>query len=254
MEIKGSVALVAGGASGMGEAVSRYLAEQGAFVVIIDKSIDAAIHIAKEIKGLSVGCDITEAKALEEVYLQLEKKLPHPISIAVNCAGIAPAKRMVGKTGPVELSWFENVIKINLIGTFNVMRLSASQMMKNTPNENGERGVIINTASIAATDGQVGQTAYSASKGAIAAMTLPAARELASMGIRVMTISPGLIETPMLQGFPNEVRDSLKAQTLFPKRFGSAKEYASLVTHIIQNPMLNGEIIRLDGGMRMQAK
>ncbi|MBS0289993.1 MAG: SDR family NAD(P)-dependent oxidoreductase [Proteobacteria bacterium] len=253
MKIPGKVAVVTGGGSGMGEVVCRYLAEQGAKVVIIDKSENAALRVAKEIQGIAIGCDVTQAAPLEAAFTSIEQQYEQAIAIVVNCAGVAPAKRMVGKEGPVSLAWFEEVIQINLIGTFNVMRLAADQMIKAQAMDDNERGIIINTASIAAFEGQIGQTAYSASKAGIVGMMLPAARELAQFGIRVMTIAPGLVDTPMLQGMPDKVRDSLASQSLFPKRFVKPAEFAALVGHVISNPMLNAEVIRLDAGIRMQA-
>ncbi|MBS0286771.1 MAG: SDR family NAD(P)-dependent oxidoreductase [Proteobacteria bacterium] len=251
MKIRDNIAVVAGGGSGMGAAVCRYLAEEGAKIIVIDKSENAATHIAEETHGLAIACDITKSEALEKAFDKIAKAHVRPISIAINCAGIAPAKRMVGKEGPMPLSFFEEVINVNLIGTFNVMRLAASTMMKSEITQEGERGVIINTASIAAFEGQIGQTAYSASKAGIIGMMLPAARELAKFGIRVMTVAPGLVNTPMLQGMPEEIKASLAAQSLFPKRFAEPEEFAALVGQIITNPMLNAEVIRLDGGMRM---
>jgi NAD(P)-dependent dehydrogenase (short-subunit alcohol dehydrogenase family) len=252
MQIKNSLAVVAGGGSGLGEAVSRHLAEQGAKVIVIDKSKAACERVANAIHGIPKTCDITIASDLEAVFAELAPTQP-PLRIAVNCAGVSPAKRIVGKTGPVSLEWFEEIIKINLIGTFNVMRLAAHRMSQAEPNEEGERGVIINTASIAAFEGQIGQAAYSASKGGIVSMTLPAAREFARFGIRVMTIAPGFIETPMFQGFSHEVRANLEAQSVFPKRFGRPQEFELLVEQIINNPMLNGDVNRLDGAIRMSA-
>lgn len=250
MKIAGSVSVVSGGGSGIGETVCRYLAEQGSKVIVIDKNENAALQVAEAIQGLSFGCDVSKAEDLEKVFSEISTKVK-PIDIAINCAGIAPAQRMVSKTGPMALSWFENVIQVNLIGTFNLMRLACESMMKNYPNDHGERGVVINTSSIAAFEGQLGQTAYSASKAGVVGLMLPAAREMARFGIRVMTIAPGLMDTPMLQNMPQEVRETLEAQTLFPKRFGKAEEYALLVKQIIENPLLNAEVIRLDGGMRM---
>jgi NAD(P)-dependent dehydrogenase (short-subunit alcohol dehydrogenase family) len=235
MKIKDNIAVVTGGGSGMGEAVCCYLAEQGAKIVVLDKSENAAVRVANKTHGMAIGCDV------------------RPLSILVNCAGVAPAKRILGKNGVVSLPWFEEIIQINLVGTFNMMRLAAEQMSQAEPQEEGERGIIINTASIAAFEGQIGQTAYSASKGGVVAMTLPAARELARFGIRVMTIAPGFVDTPMVKGFTEEVRASLITQTVFPKRFAWPEEFASLVGHIINNQMLNGEVIRLDGGVRMGA-
>ncbi|MBI2792675.1 MAG: SDR family NAD(P)-dependent oxidoreductase [Gammaproteobacteria bacterium] len=253
MKIKDCIALVSGGGSGLGEAVCRYLAELGAKIIVLDKDENAAVRVSTAVHGMAVQCDITQDQALEEAFVKIQQAHVRPISVAINCAGIAPAQRMVGRNGPVALSWFEEVIKINLIGSFNVMRLSAAQMMKAQVVAEEERGVIINTASIAAFDGQIGQIAYSASKGGVVGMTLPAARELAKFGIRVMAIAPGLFDTPMLQNMPQEVRAALHEQTLFPKRFGQPEEFASLVAQIITNPMFNGEVIRLDGGIRMHA-
>lgn len=253
MNIQNQVFLIAGGASGMGEAVSHHLAEQGAQIIIIDRDADGAQRVAQKCDGLGLACDITKDEDLVQAFNQAQKKFSQGLSGVINCAGIAPAKRMVGKEGPVPLSWFQEVININLVGTFNVMRLAAAWMMQKNVAAQAERGIIINTASVAAFEGQVGQTAYSASKGGVVAMTLPAARELAQFGIRVMTIAPGFIETPMLSKMPDPVRESLLSQTVFPKRFGQAQEYAALVEHIITNSLLNGEVIRLDGAIRMQA-
>jgi NAD(P)-dependent dehydrogenase (short-subunit alcohol dehydrogenase family) len=260
MKMDQALALVTGGGSGLGEAVCRYLAEQGSKVVILDKSEDAALRVAKITQGLALPCDITEAQSLEQAFQEIQATFMQPLSIVINCAGIAPAQRMISKSGPVDLSWFEEIIHINLIGTFNVMRLAAAMMIQASLLEqvepalsDVERGVIINTASIAAFEGQIGQTAYSASKAGVVGMTLPAARELARFGIRVMTIAPGLFDTPLLEGLSKEVRSSLHSQALFPKRFGNPREFAELVGHIINNAFLNGEVIRLDGGMRMQA-
>jgi len=246
MKIHNNIIVVTGGGSGMGESTCRYLAEQGAKIVIIDKSENAAARVAKDTKALFFACDVSDPSAVEKIFASL----PTSPRAIINCAGIAPAKRMVGKEGPLSLDWFENVIKVNLIGTFNVMRVGAAAMIKSEL-EGEERGVIINTASIAAFEGQIGQTAYSASKGGVVAMTLPAARELARFGIRVMTIAPGFINTPMVDHFPTEVISALKAQTVFPKRLGKPEEFATLVAHIISNPLLNGEVIRLDGAVRM---
>ncbi len=249
MKIQDKVALIVGGGQGLGEATARYLAELGAKIIVLDKSEAHAQSVAKAVKGLGIACDITQAQAVENAFAEINQ---HALSIVVNCAGIAPAKRMVGKEGATPLSQFEEVIQINLIGTYNIMRLSAALMMSQE-NQSDERGVIINTASIAAFDGQIGQTAYSASKGGIVSLTLPAARELARFNIRVMTIAPGIMDTAMMQNMPIEVRTSLVNQTVYPKRFGLPQEYAALVAHIIDNPMLNGEVIRLDGALRMNA-
>lgn len=250
MEIAGKLAVVTGGASGMGAQVSRDLATRGAKVVVIDLNQDAALKIAKEIDGQGFACDVSSASQLENIFETIKKNNSEPLRVCVNCAGIAPAKRMVGKEGPLSLDWFNHVIQVNLIGTFNVMRLSAQAMIQ-TAIKDEENGIIINTASIAAFEGQIGQTAYSASKGGVVALTLPAARELAQFGIRVMCIAPGLIETPMMSNMPDSVRANLIAQTVYPKRFGQAQEYADLVAHIIKNPLLNGDVIRLDGAVRM---
>lgn len=250
MKINGNVAIVAGGASGMGASLSRYLAKLGAKVIVIDLNENAAMQMAKEINGLGFACDVSQATQLEQCFDQINTQIKEPIRICVNCAGIAPAKRIVGKEGPLALDWFNHVIQVNLVGTFNVMRLSAHAMIK-TAQTGEENGIIINTASIAAFEGQIGQSAYSASKGGIVAMTLPSARELAQFGIRVMCVAPGLIDTPMMQNMPDNVRANLIAQTLFPKRFGKAEEFSGLVQQIIENPLLNAEVIRLDGGVRM---
>lgn len=252
MKISESVVIVTGGASGLGEAVCRHLAEQGAYIVVMDKS-EKANQLANEIQGLAAICDITQSAPLQKTFLEIAQKIPRRLSVIVNCAGIASAKRMVGIDGPVDLAWFQEVININLVGSFNVMRLSAKLMIDSIQDPNEDNGVIINTASMAAFEGQIGQTAYSASKGGIVAMTLPAARELAQFGIRVMAIAPGLMDTPMLQSLSDKAKASLTTQTLFPKRFGQPIEYAQLVAQIISNSLLNAEVIRLDGGMRMQS-
>lgn len=253
MKLEKMTALVAGGASGLGEAVCQHLAAQDLDIVVLDKSEAAALKVANQVQGLAVACDITDPQVLESAFAQLKDDLKSPLRVVVNCAGIAPAQRMVGKEGPAPLDWFTQTIQVNLIGTFNVMRLAAALMIQ-TPLVAQERGVIINTASVAAFEGQIGQTAYSASKGGVVAMTLPAARELAPFAIRVLTIAPGLMDTPMLRSFPPPVQASLQAQCLFPTRFGLPQEYAELVAHIIQNPLLNAEVIRLDGGLRMGAR
>lgn len=250
MQITGKVAVIAGGASGMGASVSKHLAKLGAKIIVIDQNENAAMQISEELKGVGFGCDVSQSTQLEQCFDKINQQIKDPIRICVNCAGIAPAKRIVGKEGPVPLDWFNKVIQVNLVGTFNVMRLSAHAMIKSA-HAGEENGVIINTASIAAFEGQIGQSAYSASKGGIVAMTLPAAREFAQFGIRVLCVAPGLIDTPMMANMPDNVRDNLIAQTLFPKRFGKAEEFAGLVQHMIENPLLNGEVVRLDGGVRM---
>lgn len=254
MEIKNCSAIVTGGASGMGAATARMLAKHGAKVTLLDLNKDAADKLAAEISGYAVACDVTNADSIESAISDANKQ--HGTArICINCAGIVHARRMVNKQGPMPLDEFSKVININLIGTFNVMRLAAAAMSTLEPvNSSGERGVIINTASVAAFEGQIGQTAYSASKGGIVAMTLPAARELAQFGIRVMTIAPGLVDTPMFEKISEEARAALGAMVPFPQRLASPDEYAQLAGQIIENAMLNGEVIRLDGALRMQAK
>lgn len=245
-------AIVTGGGSGMGAETARYLAKAGAKVAILDINIQGAQNVAKEIGGLAVQCDVSNAQNAKAAFDQAQ--VEHGIArICVNCAGIAPAKRIVGREGAMLLDDFRKVIDVNLIGTFNIMRLAAAAMSQIDPIDD-ERGVIINTASIAAYEGQIGQAAYSASKGGVVSMTLPAARELSQFGIRVMTIAPGIMETPMMKAMSQEVQDNLAAMIPFPKRLGLASEYAKLALHIIENSYLNGEVIRLDGAIRMQPK
>jgi NAD(P)-dependent dehydrogenase (short-subunit alcohol dehydrogenase family) len=254
MQIKGTIAVVTGGASGMGAATARFLAANGAKVALLDVNESQLMALAKEIDGVAIVCDVTRSDSAEAAFEQIEAKLGQP-GILVNCAGICPAQRVVGKESAMPLEAFSRVVEVNLIGSFNILRLAAAAMSVGAVvNESGERGVIINTASVAAYEGQIGQAAYSASKGGIVAMTLPIARELARFGIRVMTIAPGLVQTPMLAGMPQEVQDSLAAQVPFPKRLARPEEFAQLVGHIINNEMLNGEVIRLDGAIRLQAK
>nr|WP_238400336.1 SDR family NAD(P)-dependent oxidoreductase [Legionella bononiensis] len=241
------IALVTGGASGMGKACAEYLQKHGMKVVIWDKQEDSDTTA-----NLYVSCDVTSDESVEKAMKETIAQLGIP-RVCINCAGIAPAKRIVGKEGPMPLAAFKQVIDVNLIGTFNVMRVAAHAMTGlDIDNKSQERGVIINTASIAAFEGQIGQAAYSASKGGVVAMTLPAARELAQFAIRVNTIAPGLIATPMLLNMPQEVQDNLAASVTFPKRLGRPEEFASLVGHIIGNGMINGEVIRLDGALRMR--
>lgn len=255
MQINHQIVLISGGASGMGAATARYLAKSGAKVIVLDRNLDAAQTLAAEINGFAIGADVTQEDSISQAFTEVATKFGAP-RVCVNCAGIAPGKLIVGKDGaPMPLADFGQVIQINLLGTFNVLRVAAAHMSSLEPwGESQERGVIINTASVAAYEGQIGQAAYSASKGGVVAMTLPAARELARYGIRVMTIAPGLISTPMLHSLPENVRDSLAATVPFPKRFGHPDEYAALVAHIIENAMLNGSVIRLDGALRMAAK
>jgi NAD(P)-dependent dehydrogenase (short-subunit alcohol dehydrogenase family) len=250
------VAIVTGGASGLGEACVRRFVSQGAKAVIVDRDAERGAALASEL-GDSVRFARTDVSSEADVQAAIHTAVEAfgGLHVTVNCAGVAWAGRTVSKEGPHPLDLFETVIKINLIGTFNVIRLAAAQMSThNPPNENGERGVIVNTASVAAFDGQVGQAAYSASKGGVVGMTLPIARDLSRLGIRVMTIAPGIFDTPMAGLMTDEVKTSLAAQIPFPARFGYPDEYARLAQAIIENPYLNGEVIRLDGGIRMQPK
>lgn len=254
MEIKNSSAIVSGGASGMGAATAKMLSKAGAKVAVFDLNVELAEKIAAEINGVAIACDVTNAQSVEAA-VQKANNLHGPARICVNCAGIVHGKRMVGKEGPISLDEFRKVIEVNLIGTFNLMRVAAAAMVNLEPmGESKERGVIINTASVAAFEGQIGQTAYSASKGGVVSLTLPAARELAQFGIRVVTIAPGLVDTPMFDKIPPEARSSLANMVPFPKRLAHPSEYAKLALHIIDNEMINGEVIRLDGALRMQAK
>jgi len=253
MQIRNSVFLVTGGASGLGAATARMAAENGGKVVIADMQVEAGEKLAKELGGRFVKCDVTtEADGKGAVALALQAF--GGLNVLVNCAGIALAERTVGKEAPHDLARFARVITVNLIGTFNMIRLAADAMVKAGPNAAGERGVIINTASVAAYDGQIGQAAYAASKGGVVGMTLPVARDLSRNGIRVCTIAPGIFETPMLLGLPKEAQDSLGKQVPFPSRLGKPVEYAQLARAIIENEMLNGETIRLDGAIRMAPK
>ena len=252
MELLGNAFLITGGASGLGAASARMFAEAGGKVVIADLNEEAGQALAAELGGAFVKCDVSrEADATAAVAAATSLGT---LSGLVNCAGVAPAAKTVGKEGPHPLDTFRRTVEINLIGTFNMLRLAAAAMSKNTPNAQGERGVIVNTASVAAFDGQVGQAAYAASKSGVVGLTLPVARDLSRNGIRVMTIAPGIFETPMLLGMPKEVQDSLGAMVPFPPRLGKPAEYAMLVKQIFENTMLNGEVIRLDGAFRMQAK
>jgi NAD(P)-dependent dehydrogenase (short-subunit alcohol dehydrogenase family) len=247
VRIEGSVALVAGGASGLGEATSRRLHAAGAHVTIADLNEERGGALASELGGEFVRADVTDAESVAGA-------VPEGLRISVCCAGIGWAERVAGRRGAHALEPFETVLRVNLIGTFNVLRLAAAAMLANDPGEDGERGVCINTASIAAYDGQIGQIAYSASKGGIVGMTLPAARDLAAAGIRVCTIAPGTFDTPLLGGLPPETRDALAAAIPFPSRLGRPDEFGALVAHIVENQMLNGEVIRLDGALRMPPK
>ena len=249
MEIAGKVFIVTGGASGLGEGTARMLAEHGAKVVVADLQADRGEAVAAEIGGRFVRCDVAQeadGQAVVAAALALGKLVG-----LVNCAGIAPAVKTVGKDGAHSLDTFTKVITINLIGSFNMIRLAAEAMTRNEPESTGERGVLISTASVAAYDGQIGQAAYAASKGGVVGMTLPIARDLARSGIRNMTIAPGIFGTPMLFGMPQEVQDALAASVPFPSRLGTPQDYAKLVKSIVENEMLNGEVIRLDGAIRL---
>lgn len=254
MHIDSNVILITGAGSGIGAATAQYLASLGAKIVLLDQNLEAAQAVAHSIDGLAVAADVTNA---EQVSAALDA-IPAAwgaLRVVINCAGIAPAKRVLGKQGPMLLEDFQRVMQVNVIGTFNVLRLAADKIAHSEAlDELGQRGVIINTASIAAFEGQIGQSAYSASKAAIVGMTLPVARELATQGIRVMTIAPGLMATPLLQAFPQAVQDSLAASVTFPKRLGQPLEFARLAAHIIDNDYLNGEVIRLDGALRLREK
>jgi NAD(P)-dependent dehydrogenase (short-subunit alcohol dehydrogenase family) len=253
MKIDGMAALVTGGGSGLGEATARALAGAGARVALLDFNHEAAAAVAAEIGGIAVQCDVASAASAEAAVA--EAAAQHGAArILVNCAGIGPAKKILGKAGTMPLEDFARVIEVNLIGSFNMLRLFAAAASALDPLDSGERGVAINTASIAAYDGQIGQTAYAASKGGVVGLTLPAARELAASAIRVCTIAPGIFETAMLKGLPQAAQDSLGVAVPFPSRLGRPAEYAALVLHILGNEMLNGETIRLDGALRMAPK
>jgi len=252
MQIDGKVFLVTGGASGLGEGTARMLAANGATVVIADMQADKGEAVAREIGGVFVKCDVTQEADGQAAVAAAQQR--GKLVGLVNCAGVAPAEKVVGKNGPHALASFARTVTINLIGSFNMIRLAADAMAKNEPESTGERGVLISTASVAAYDGQIGQAAYSASKGGIVGMTLPIARDLARSGIRNMTIAPGIFGTPMLFGMPQEVQDALAAGVPFPSRLGTPEDYAKLARHIIENEMLNGEVIRLDGAIRLAPK
>ncbi len=252
MRVENGTFFITGGGSGLGAATAEVLAEAGANVLLADVNEDAGERLASKIgdRARFVRTDVTDEASVRhalgsavEVFGSLEG--------VVNCAGIGPAAKVVGRKGVHDLELFSRVVEINLVGTFNVIRLAAAELRANEPGEGGERGIIVNTASVAAYEGQIGQAAYAASKGGVVSLTLPVARELASSGIRVMTIAPGIFETPMLAALPEEAKESLGKQVPFPSRLGRPEEYAALVKHIIENPMLNGEVIRLDGAIRM---
>jgi NAD(P)-dependent dehydrogenase (short-subunit alcohol dehydrogenase family) len=250
MHPKGHAALVTGGGSGLGRTTAQRLAALGAKVAILDVNAEAAQAAADAIGGIALQCDVTAAEATAAAIAVARARLG-PARILINCAGIAPARRIVGRDGPQPLDDFAKVISVNLIGTFNAMRLAAAAMQTLDPLDDGERGVIVSTASVAAYDGQIGQAAYAASKGGVVSLMLPAAREFAQFGIRVMAIAPGVFATPMVAAMPEDVQASLAAAIPFPKMLGSPEQYADLALHIIENRYLNGEVIRLDGGIRM---
>ncbi|MBO6519007.1 MAG: SDR family NAD(P)-dependent oxidoreductase [Rhodospirillales bacterium] len=250
MDVKGHAAIVTGAASGLGAATAKALAANGAKVALLDLNAEDAGKLADDIGGIAIGCDVSSAESAEEA-IKAARDRHGPARILVSCAGIAPPKRIVGRDGPQPLENFASVINVNLIGTFNVMRLAAADMVAQDVLETGERGVIINTASVAAFDGQIGQAAYAASKGGVASMTLPAARELARSGVRVLAIAPGIFGTPMLFGLPEDVQKALGDSVPFPSRLGDPSEYAALALHMVENVMLNGEVVRLDGALRM---
>ena len=249
MDIAGKVFIVTGGASGLGEGTARMLAANGATVVIADMQAEKGEAIAKDIGGAFVKCDVSQEADVQAVVAKAVSM--GKLMGLINCAGIAPAEKTVGKNGAHSLGVFTKTITVNLIGSFNMIRLAADAMSKNEPEATGERGVLISTASVAAYDGQMGQAAYSASKGGIVGMTLPIARDLARNGIRNMTIAPGIFGTPMMFGMPKEVQELLAASVPFPSRLGTPEDYAKLAKHIIENDMLNGEVIRLDGAIRL---
>jgi NAD(P)-dependent dehydrogenase (short-subunit alcohol dehydrogenase family) len=253
MQIQGHAAIVTGGGSGLGAGTARALAKAGAKVTLFDVNLEAARAVAAEIGGHAVVVDVADAASVEAGFADAQAK--HGIArILVNCAGVAPAARIVGKNGPMPLADFARVINVNLIGSFNTLRVAAAAMQTLDALADGERGIIISTASVAAFEGQIGQAAYSATKAAVAGMTLPIARELARFGIRCVSIAPGIFHTPMMDGMPQDVQDSLAAQVPFPARLGRPEEFAQLVAAVCEIPMLNGETIRLDGAIRMQPK
>ena len=255
MEVKGCVAVVTGGASGLGEACMRNFISKGGKVSILDFAEERGQKVASELGDAALFC-LTDITKEEDVQAALDKTVEAfgAIHVAVNCAGVGIPAKVLGKEGPMSMAHFNKVVQINLIGTMNVVRLAAEKMVKNQGNDDGEKGVMINVASVAAFDGQIGQAAYSASKAGVAGMTLPIAREFAEYGIRVMTIAPGIFRTPMLEALPENVQEALGKMVPFPKRLGEPSEFAALVQHIVENSMLNGEVIRFDGALRMAAK
>ena len=252
MDVKGQAAIVTGAASGLGEATARQLAKAGAKVAIFDMNMDAAQKVADDIGGIAVECNVADAQSAADAFATAREA--HGVArIVVSCAGIAPASKIVGRNGAHDLDLFSKVINVNLVGTFNMSRLACEDMLGQDPVNGEERGVVINTASIAYADGQIGQAAYAASKGGVASLTLPIAREMAPKGIRVMTIAPGIMATPMLLNMPEEVQDALNASVPFG-RMGKPEEFAQLAQHIVENAYLSGEVIRMDGALRMAPK
>lgn len=253
MQVQRHAAIVTGGGSGLGAGTARALAAAGAKVALFDVNEEGAKKVAAETGGIAVPCDVSDP-ASAETAIAAAREAHGPARILVNCAGIAPAERIVGRNGPMPLDNFRKVIEVNLIGTFNMMRLAAADMQDMDPLEDGERGIVISTASVAAFEGQIGQSAYAASKGGVHALTIVGAREFAKVGIRFNTIAPGLFSTPMLLGMPEDVQNSLAATVPYPSRFGTPEEYAKLAMAMIDNVMLNGETVRLDGAIRMQPR
>ncbi len=249
MDVKGQVAIITGGASGLGAATAEILSAAGAKVALLDVNEKAAAEQAGKLGGMAAACDVADEASAQAAVAKVRETLGVP-RILVNCAGIGPAKRILGRDGPMPLSDYRRVIEINLIGTFNMMRLAAAEMSKADPID-GERGVIVSTASVAAFEGQIGQAAYASSKGGVAALTLPAAREFSQFGIRVLAIAPGIFATPMLKALPQESQDSLGASVPFPRRLGEPREFGELVLFLAHNGYMNGEVIRIDGALRM---
>jgi len=250
MEIRGHAAIVTGGGSGLGGATARMLAGAGAKVAIFDLNQQAAVEVAADIKGLAVPCDVADSASTEAAFAKATAA-HGPARILINCAGIGTAKRIVGKEGPMPLADYERIIRVNLIGTFNAMRLAAAAMSTLDPLTDGERGVIVSTASVAAFEGQIGQAAYASSKGGIVSLVMPAAREFAQFGVRVNAIAPGIFLTPMLMGLTPQAQESLAASLPFPKKLGDPAQFAALVRHLIENSYINGEVIRIDAALRM---
>jgi NAD(P)-dependent dehydrogenase (short-subunit alcohol dehydrogenase family) len=252
MQVENRVVIITGGASGLGRATAEHLASLGAKLVIADRSVDQGIALARALGGVFAETDVTSPEAAARCIDQAMTRFG-AVHVLVNCAGVAHGERVLGKQGPASQDAFQRIVGVNLFGTFNMVRLAAEAMSKNEPNEHGERGVILATASVAAYEGQIGQAAYAASKAGVIGMTLPIARELARHGIRIVTIAPGLFHTPMMDGVSAQVQEALQAATVFPRRLGQPSEFGLLASQIIENPMLNGETIRLDGAVRLAA-